>query len=135
MNRAIVVDTSVIAAICFEEPGFERYLNFLAHCETLWMAAPSRLELGIVSTTRGVSHRAAQILENHAVEVIAFDETMALAAIGAFDRYGKGRHPAGLNFGDCCSYALAKTRRIPLLYKGDDFALTDIPSAFGVSSQ
>jgi ribonuclease VapC len=58
---------------------------------------------------------------------------MALAAIEAFERYGKARHKAALNFGDCCSYALAKTRGIALLYQGDDFALTDVVSALASS--
>ncbi len=129
MSQAIAVDTSIISAICFEEPGFEGYLRFLAHCDTLWMAAPTRVELGIVSANRDVSELATQLLANHGVEIIAFDETMALAAIEAFERYGKGRHKAALNFGDCCSYALAKTRGIPLLYRGNDFAFTDIRSA------
>jgi ribonuclease VapC len=129
MSNAIAVDTSIISAICFREPGFEGYLRFLAHCDTLWMAAPTRLELGIVSANRGVSELASQLLVNHGIQIISFDETMALAAIEAFECYGKGRHKAALNFGDCCSYALAKTRSIPLLYQGDDFALTDVMSA------
>ncbi len=126
---AVAVDTSIISAICFEEPGFEAHLSFLAHCDTLLMAAPTRLELGIVSANKGVSHRVAQLLAQHSVQIISFDESMALTAIEAFERFGKGRHKASLNFGDCCSYALAKTRDIPLLYKGEDFALTDIVSA------
>ena len=127
--NAIAVDTSVISAICFEEPGFETYLHRLAHCEILWMAAPTRLELGIVSANKGVSHRAKQLLDQHNVQIIAFDEVMTLAAIEAFEKFGKGRHKASLNFGDCISYALAKVRGIPLLYKGEDFAHTDIASA------
>ncbi len=126
---AVAVDTSVISAICFEELGFEKYLQFIAHCDMLWMASPSRLELGIVSVNRGVSQRATLLLANYGVKIVAFDEEMAIAAIEAFERYGKGRHKAALNFGDCCSYALAKVRNVPLLYKGNDFALTDIASA------
>lgn len=129
MSGAIAVDTSIISAICFEEPGFEIYLRFLAYSDDLCMAAPTRLELGIVSTNRGVSKLATKLLLEHRIQVIAFDETMALQAIDAFERYGKGRHPAALNFGDCCSYALAKVRQIPLLFKGTDFSLTDIRSA------
>ncbi len=124
-----VVDTSAIVAICFEESGFEIYRSHLAACETVYMSAPSRLELGIVSSQRTVAHLAKQVLDTYEIQTIAFDEPMAIAAIEAFDRFGKGRHKASLNFGDCCSYALAKTRGIPLLYKGADFSLTDIASA------
>lgn len=124
-----VVDTSAIVAVCFEEPGSEIYLKHLAACNNAYLSAPSRLELGMVSRQRNVSYRAIQVLDAYAIQVIAFDETMALAAIDAFERFGKGRHKASLNFGDCCSYALARVRSIPLLYKGDDFALTDVASA------
>jgi ribonuclease VapC len=63
------------------------------------------------------------------VELIAFDHTLLPIARFAFDRYGKGRHKAALNFGDCMSYAVAKARTVPLLYKGQDFQHTDIESA------
>ena len=63
------------------------------------------------------------------IEVVAFDAEQAGFARAAFLKYGKGRHPAALNFGDCAAYALAKSRNIPLLYKGADFAKTDIVSA------
>ena len=65
------------------------------------------------------------------VEVITFDETMAVIGIAAFDHYGKGRgHPAQLNFGDCLSYAVARSRNLPLLFKGDDFRRTDLVPAY-----
>jgi ribonuclease VapC len=60
------------------------------------------------------------------VAVISFDAEQAALARAAFLKYGKGRHPAGLNFGDCAAYALAKSKNVPLLYKGADFAKTDI---------
>jgi ribonuclease VapC len=131
---AIAVDTSIISAICFEEPGYTEYEELLENCPELLMSAATRLELGIVSMNRKVSLRAEQILQTYDIKIIAFDEPMALAAIAAFERFGKGRHKASLNFGDCCSYALAKTRSIPLLYKGADFALTDIESALEQTS-
>jgi ribonuclease VapC len=62
--------------------------------------------------------------------LVPVDQTLAEGAIHAFDRFGKGRHPARLNLADCFSYALAKTRRLPLLFKGDDFGKTDIVPAW-----
>jgi ribonuclease VapC len=131
---AIAVDTSIISAICFEEPCYTEYEELLENCPELLMSAATRLELGIVSMNRKVSLRAEQILQTYDIKIIAFDEPMALAAIAAFERFGKDRHKASLNFGDCCSYALAKTRSIPLLYKGAGFALTDIESALEQTS-
>ena len=63
------------------------------------------------------------------VEIVPFTEVHYEAAVSAFLRYGKGRHPAGLNFGDCMSYAFARVSGLPLLYTGDDFSKTDIQSA------
>lgn len=63
------------------------------------------------------------------IDVIAIDASATAAAVDAYQRFGKGRHPAGLNFGDCFAYACARQRAVPLLYKGDDFSQTDIDSA------
>lgn len=63
------------------------------------------------------------------IEIVAFDAGLARIARDAFLRYGKGRHPAGLNFGDCASYALAQARGLKLLFKGEDFPRTDLQSA------
>lgn len=68
-------------------------------------------------------------LARDAVELVAFDGNLFELARVAFDRFGRGRHPASLNFGDCFAYALAKAHNAPLLYKGDDFTLTDIRPA------
>jgi ribonuclease VapC len=65
------------------------------------------------------------------IKIVPFDEDLARGSRAAFIRFGKGRHPAGLNFGDCVSYALAHSRGLPLLYKGEDFAKTDVISALG----
>lgn len=69
-------------------------------------------------------------LERLGVEILGVDNRLAVVAIAAFLKYGKGRHAAKLNFGDCFSYALAKRLNVPLLFKGDDFSQTDIRSAF-----
>ena len=70
-----------------------------------------------------------KLIEVAAIEVMAVEPEMTPIALDAFRRYGKGRHPAALNFGDCFAYASARHHRVPLLYKGNDFALTDIDAA------
>jgi ribonuclease VapC len=129
MSPSIAVDTSVIVAVSLQEPGFNLYEDLLETTPHLLMSAATRLELGIVCSARGMADKAEMMLRTYDIQVVAFDEEMALQAIDAFERYGKGRHPAALNFGDCCSYALAKVRQIPLLFKGTDFSLTDIRNA------
>ena len=129
MSRAIAVDTSVIVAISLQEPDFHNYEELLETTPELLMSATTYVELGIVCATRGIAEKAQKILQTYGIQIVAFDEPMAAAAVEAFQRYGKGRHPAALNFGDCCSYALAKVRQIPLLFKGTDFSLTDIRRA------
>lgn len=127
-----VVDTSAIVAICFEELGFEIYTEHLAACKAVYLSAPSRLQLGIVSSQRRVSHRAIEVLAAYEIQIVAFDESMSLTAIEAFEKFGKGRHKAALNFGDCCSYALAQSRDLPLLFKGADFSQTDVRIAVSI---
>jgi ribonuclease VapC len=71
------------------------------------------------------------LVRRRGIEIVPFDGALALGSRAAFIRFGKGRHPAGLNFGDCVSYALAQSRGLPLLFKGEDFAKTDVISALG----
>ena len=89
-------------------------------------AAVARLSGGTVEAAQVV---VIDFLKDMAVSVLAIGPAETSAALDAFSRYGKGRHPAGLNMGDCFSYACARTRGLPLLYKGDDFAKTDITPA------
>lgn len=129
MSGALVIDTSAIMAICLDEPETQKFLQLLMASEELFLATPTRVELGMVGHHRGIPLRISQLLETYEVRVMAFDAAMADVAIGAFERYGKGRHKAALNFGDCCAYALAKSMNLPLLFKGKDFSRTDIRSA------
>lgn len=127
----IVVDSSAIIAIAFEEKEAEVLTEFLASVNFL-IAAPTLLEIHMVLEGRpGRSAKAfmSTFLPNSRVSIVSFDFELSEIARAAFDRYGKGRHPAKLNFGDCISYALAKARGLPLLFKGGDFALTDIRRA------
>jgi ribonuclease VapC len=97
------------------------------------VGTPTRLEARMVLTGRGGAEAAdaalAAIFADPAIQVIEFTTAHLAAAIDAFDRYGKGRHPAGLNYGDCMAYAVARVAGCPLLYKGEDFARTDIRPA------
>lgn len=93
------------------------------------ISAPTLLETAIVLNKRGVLAEIRSLLADLTVEIVAFDESLAWRAFAAHQRFGKGNHPAGLNFGDCFSYALAVSRDAPLLFKGEDFAKTDVRRA------
>ncbi len=128
----MVVDTSAVVAILLREPGSDRFAEALNEAESLQMSAASVLEVGIVVESRyGQSAREMfdRWLENAAVEVLVVTRAQIEAAREGFRRFGKGRHPAGLNFGDCFSYGLAKTLGETLLFRGDDFARTDLRAA------
>ncbi len=125
----LVVDASAVMACCLGEVGYEKLEAVLTSSAQLVMSAPTRLELGIVSLHKNIQVRVDQSIQTYQIQVEPFTQAHAKLAIAAFAQYGKGRHPAGLNFGDCCAYALAKSLNLPLLYKGLDFAQTDIASA------
>lgn len=130
----IAVDTSAIIAAMTNEPDASAYRSALLDSQPL-VSASAIIESTIVLAGRDyvdVEMRLTAFLAEVLTEFVPFDEQMTRAAQQAFLRFGKGRHPARLNFGDCMSYALAKARGIPLLYKGGDFALTDIASALEI---
>ena len=130
--NAFVADTSAFAAILFQEPDAGRYLERLDRAETIHFSTATRVELHLVVSSRfgaeGVV-RIQQILAEPKFQTVSVDEKIHRLAVQAFTRFGKGRHPAGLNFGDLFSYATAKSLGLPLLFKGEDFAKTDIVSA------
>jgi ribonuclease VapC len=128
----LVVDTSVWLCILQDETDALRYAESLATADAILLSAVSYVELGIVVSSRygaAGTERAEQMLQALGAETVPFDRAQAELALVAWRRYGKGNHPARLNFGDCCAYALAKLINEPLLYKGDDFIKTDIRSA------
>ena len=125
----LVVDSSAVMACCLGEVGYEKLEALLTSGAQLVMSAPTRLELGIVALNRNIQTRVDEALQTYQIQIEPFTQAYAELAITAFTLYGKGRHPAALNFGDCCAYALAKSMNLPLLYKGNDFAQTDIASA------
>jgi ribonuclease VapC len=128
----MVVDTSAVMAILLLEPEAYEFAQAVEGAADRLISAVSVLEAGIVSLARrgetGVQ-RLESFIAAAELEVVAFDREQAAIARHAFGRYGKGRHPAGLNFGDCAAYALAASRALPLLFKGEDFARTDVARA------
>ncbi|MBP1888103.1 type II toxin-antitoxin system VapC family toxin [Sinorhizobium mexicanum] len=128
----MVIDTSAIVAIAFNEPEAETYEQKVVDAPRRFISAATVLELAIVIESRLGEAGAAELdlwLYKAGVEIVAVDAEQIAVARRAWRSYGKGRHPAGLNYGDCFSYALARTRNEPLLYKGDDFSRTDIGTA------
>ncbi len=128
----MVLDTSAVVAILLREPDAERLARYLADAPVRLMSAVTRVELSFVIEGRyGVAGRTdlERLLADTRIEIAAVTAQQAEVAIDAFRRYGKGRHTAALNIGDCFAYALAKTTDLPLLFKGGDFARTDIRPA------
>jgi len=128
----MIVDTSVLVAILLDEPDAEKLSAAIAANTPRIISAVSVLEASIViESKKGEAGLALldELLNLAQFEIVAFDDAQQQLARVAYRRYGKGRHPAGLNFGDCCAYALAKVRNEALLFKGNDFNLTDITAA------
>jgi ribonuclease VapC len=129
VTGALVVDTSALLATLFAETERDAVLVSLAEAETVLLSACCHLEASIVAASRlgsagqsGLEH----LIGVFSVEVTALSPDQAVLAIDAWQRFGKGRHPAGLNIIDCCSYALAARSQMPLLAVGSDFARTDL---------
>ena len=128
----MILDTSALLAVLFDEPDadyFERAIASLAPCR---MSVENHLEAAMVVESRIGDEGGRQLdnfVETAEIEIVAVTSEQAQAAHLAWRRYGKGNHPARLNFGDWFAYALAEATREPLLFKGEDFTLTDIEAA------
>lgn len=126
----MIVDSSALVAILTAEPGHDRLLAALAtDPRPPGAGAPTLLETGIVLTARfGDAGQVAveRFCREAGVVAIPFDDEHWPVALAAFRRFGKGRHPAALNFGDCLTYAIASLAAEPLLFVGDDFGRTDL---------
>lgn len=125
----MIVDSSAVVAILLREPGYERVLERLGSETEPGIGAPTLAETGLVLTARlgdAALSVLARFLQESGLVVVPFVEEHWPAAIDAFRRFGKGRHPAGLNFGDCLTYATVRLAEEPLLCLGDDFAKTDL---------
>ncbi len=128
----MIVDTSAVLAILFHESDARRFAEALAGAPHCQMSAANFLEAAIVLEGRrstSVGFELDLVVERTPIELVPVTVVHAQAARRAWRRFGKGNHPAGLNFGDCFAYALAESTGEPLLYKGRDFALTDIEAA------
>ena len=128
----MIVDSSAVLAVLFRESDAEQYDTTIAEATPCRMSAASFLEAAIVLEGRSgtaTGHELDDYLEVAQVELVPVTAEQAQAARRAWRRFGKGNHPASLNFGDCFAYALAEVTGEPLLFKGEDFALTDVQVA------
>jgi ribonuclease VapC len=128
----VIVDASAIVGIILREPGWQDLVAKLAGADSPAVGAPTLAETGLVLTAK-LGRKAPGILARFVQEaeltVIPFGEPHWPLAVEAYARFGKGRHPASLNFGDCLTYAVARVAGRPLLFIGGDFSKTDLPAA------
>jgi ribonuclease VapC len=127
--RSLVVDTSAAVAVILGEPGAGQLAGYLEDALARLMPAAIRVELGIVVEARlwpAGQDVVDRFLRDAKIDIVPVDADLAARAMSGWRRYGKGRHPAGLNFGDCFTYALAERTGHPVLCTRDDFAATDI---------
>ena len=125
----IVIDTSAIMVMALDEPQADECQTALSRADHLAISAGTLTELLIVAAGRGISAEVNTLLESADIEVVAVASRSARNCADAYRRWGKGFHPAALNFGDCFAYALARERDCPLLFVGNDFKRTDVQSA------
>ena len=129
----IVVDSSIIVAIIREESDAAIWVDVLDKTPHVFMSVISYVETNMVIAGRWSDGRLGRVdatLKALHVRVVSVTLNQGNVALAAFLRFGRGRHSAGLNIGDCFAYALAKSRDLPLLFKGVDFAKTDIVPAW-----
>lgn len=130
----MILDSSAVLSILFREPGTDALIGRILAADLVAIGTPTLAETGIVLTARlgpdgrGILER---FLDEFVVQEIPFGEPHWRAAVDAYERYGKGRDPAGLNFGDCLAYATALVSDDELLFVGDDFPRTEVRSASG----
>ena len=125
----MVIDTSALIAILLHEPEGAPLARAIAAAPRRLLSALSLLEAGIVIEAKKGEEGARQLdllIHRAGIEVVAMNGEQAELARTAWRRYGKGRHPAGLNLGDCCAYALSRHSGEPLLFRGEDFPHTDV---------
>ena len=128
----MIIDTSALVSILDQELEAERLVHAIATVSERMLSAANLVETGIVMQVRRGDEALRDLdllLAKLKIEIIAVSVKQANLARKAFQRFGRGRHPARLNFGDCFAYALAKDSGAPLLFKGEDFAQTDIAVA------
>jgi ribonuclease VapC len=132
----VIVDSSAIIAILFNEADAAVYANAIAAAPSARISAANYVEAAVVVESQSLAAGTRQFdtfMRRSGLVIEPVTEEQALLARQAYADFGKGRHAAGLNFGDCFSYALAKATREPLLFKGNDFSQTDIEPVLRVS--
>ncbi len=130
----IVVETSALIALLFAEPNAEAIAARISSSQGAVLPSSAYVEASLVYSGRNGAaglQRLDELIADLGLEIIPFTLSHARAAADAFLQFGKGRHPAGLNFGDCMSYAVAKVEGKPLLYVGADFGATDVVGVLG----
>jgi ribonuclease VapC len=126
----VIVDSSALIALLLREPGWERIADALAGHRNAAIGAPTITETAIVLLAKGAPPSLLPALLRRAgIDVVSFTAQHADLAADAYATYGRGRHPASLNFGDCMTYAVARMAMAPLLFIGNGFSLTDIEPA------
>ena len=128
----MIIDTSAIIAIIFRESGYKELIDKMMEAQFLGVGTVTLAETGIVLCARLESKGKillARFLQEAGIVHIPFGEDHWREAVSAYERFGRGRHPAKLNFGDCISYATAKLAEQPLLFVGKDFSKTDLEKA------
>lgn len=125
----IVVDTSALMAIVLGDPDADRCMATLESSEALLISAATVAEALIVAARRNVRPEVASLIDGLGFQIVPLTPAGARDVAQAYDQWGKGIHPAGLNFGDCFAYALARAQDCPLLFVGEDFSQTDVRPA------
>ena len=128
----MILDSSALIAILFAEPGYLDLVDRILDADRAGVGAPTLAETGLVFIGRRGGRNAQaveRLIEELAVSVVGFGPAEWQIAVEAFRRFGRGRHAAALNFGDCLAYATARSSRDTLLYVGNDFSKTDIRPA------
>ena len=128
----MILDSSAVVAVVFQEPGHEELLEKILAAAEVSIGAPTLAETAIVVSARlGTDARPlmSRFLREGAIETLPFGEAQFGVAVGAWLRFGRGRHRASLNFGDCLAYATARLAGRPLLCVGEDFGRTDLALA------
>ena len=125
----IAVDTSALMAIVLFEPEASRCIDCVGVEAQVLASAATVAEALIVAGRRGVAEEMARLIDGLGLEIVPVSGASARRSAAAYSRWGKGVHPASLNFGDCFAYELAKSRRCPLLFVGNDFSQTDVEIA------
>jgi ribonuclease VapC len=125
----IAVDTSALMAIALGEVGADACIRLLETETKIIISAGTVAEALIVAARRNVGEEVARIIDGLGFEILPVTPASARRIAVAYARWGRGAHPAALNFGDCFSYEVAKENSCPLLFVGDDFAKTDLESA------